>query len=1650
MVKKAKKKNLSSSDKKDKLNKHKPARDYDDDEEENIDEEEEEEMEGEEEEENSFIAKDDEEESNDEEERNNAYNRNLYLNNEKIFRERDKKEAKKKLKKDAGESEKEEEEDEKEISIDEKEQEEAEMSENLNDSELEVIQEKKQKKRRKLHKVRDTEEYRRELDDLKDDIQEDNYQRKDSVSNKSQDENSQMSSGEKNRNNYEEFPEARKEKRRNKYYDDFIDDGEHPRPRRDRGIAPSGKTQLLMQEYISEEDQTIINGDYPERLLARYKIEDLPTLSQEIKSEVEWICELKNYNDSPNKKKKITTLLELYKKDFLDIPYIITYKIYLFDDLQKKELWEIFELDKEYQKLMDLKKKVINSFNSLEPFLNEKIYHNMKEKCIDNAKTIQDLKNMMNYISYNKEKYLSSKVNSENEFQGPIKKSVLNVYYSENLDKCAKQFCLDSNDIAFNLELIRNKEEHSKLLRPPEPFCSITELFQNCIPSNMSENSEKSNISQTKVMDNLCYLIGKEMINHPYIKEFVYEYFRNNCYVYTNPTEEGKKQLDVFHPSFRTKRIRERPIKTFNDDLFLDVIQREKEKLIEVNIEIEEKEEELKEFRYYFTQALNSESNIMENNIGIKQEKDDENNYNNNGDKSDWYIFRESVIKSFFESITKQFKNDIKQELREKAESYVINICSENFYRLLMNGPYVVKLDDLRKKKKKEEKTKKKSKNNANNEEKSGKNKKNNNNNEENETFDETDAVFKDEKLPKVMSFVYDPSDNCTYCVVLNQNGELIDQKTFNFTFKGKNRSGPRQNQNQDNNKDSLSQEQKSCQDLIQHHEPNLIVIGANDLKCNFIKEKITDITDIEINYVSFGDLSVPTIYSNSPISESEFPKQNMYIKQAISLGRYQQNPLQEILQLWKEDINENYCLKIKLHPMQKYVNQYNLMEKMENKAIEVVNLCGFDINKAFEFRHLRNTLMFISGFGPRKAKAFIKNLFAVGKPDTRQDILDEKDYGIGPKLGESFINFIKIKTDITSSNIYNQNYELLDMTRIPLESYNMAKKLINDVFKKEENKDNKENNKKQKKKTGENEEKIVEILRYPEKLNILDINEYIKKQSENLKSQEFEQLKFTIKLIKDELSNPFRDLREIRKDLNINQIFHLLIGDENFKEGMITVARVISIDKEHVQCKLQNDLGATVWFEDIFDNSSENEKVSKEKVKALFKPGSTFEARIKSIDYKNYKADLMTKPSGMRSHKDYIPNVDAISNFFELTEEDKLNLPYINAHMQKNKKYQPRNIKFEKFKNMSYTDCCNYLRNKDIGECVFRPSSLGNNNLTLSYKFYKQIICHLDINEEDKLPGEIISKKLRISNEVYSSLDEILKRYVIPCAQLIKESIKYRKFVHCDTKNEFENMLKEEKKKQTSIINYNFTILKDYPGYIVLGYVPKVNPIYEYIKVKPKGLYFHEKSFSSLDEITNYFKKEYSTEKYREMVRKSVIPTVQYHRSLESHNNNLDDSGKQYYNYSIGSSMGLKEGNNYGSSRKDDNICYICKKPGHIAKNCKNRDNYGHDRRRDNRNSGHFIGGKRNRDNRDRNNKDNNDYRKDRNDRGFDGWSRDHGNDNRKIKKDDDGWGNDSNSNSRKKDNDDVDNFADNWGSDNNENNNNIKSENNKNDDDW
>ena len=56
---------------------------------------------------------------------------------------------------------------------------------------------------------------------------------------------------------------------------------------------------------------------------------------------------------------------------------------------------------------------------------------------------------------------------------------------------------------------------------------------------------------------------------------------------------------------------------------------------------------------------------------------------------------------------------------------------------------------------------------------------------------------------------------------------------------------------------------------FIEKNDPNLILIGANDLKCNNIKEQISNIiTNAKFGikhflHIAFGDLSIPEIYAN-------------------------------------------------------------------------------------------------------------------------------------------------------------------------------------------------------------------------------------------------------------------------------------------------------------------------------------------------------------------------------------------------------------------------------------------------------------------------------------------------------------------------------------------------------------------------------------------------------------------------------------------------------------------------------------------------------------------------------------------------------------------------------------------------------------------
>ena len=1166
----------------------------------------------------------------------------------------------------------------------------------------------------------------------------------------------------------------------------------------------------LEEEYVTEKDKKIKALDYPERLLRHYSEEQLSTLGRDLDLEAEWIFEnlrtfSSNVDNIGNIKKKITLVLEYYKKEFFDIPFIAIYRKMCYEpELTVKDIWKIFELDKEWTKLSDYKQNVKKQWSTIIKFIEPKKVEFMERKYIDNAKSITDLKDAEAFITFTREFHRDEIENEyDNVIHRPHKVSILEKVKDNKIHDFARKFAMTSHDMAINLEIISSGDSKNRLIPPPDPNIDPAHLSFKYIGQVYDQ--------EIKVMTIACKYLAIEMVSYPFIRSYARSYFKKNCTLSTEPTEEGKNELNVFHRSFRVKRIEKKPVETFTNDLFMDIAQCEMKNLITVKIECEEDLKDISErlnFAYNFDSKLNfSSSNISQDN-------------GNESLNSKWRIMREEAIRMLvIEYLFPEFVKEIRAELMENAENFVISECCLAFNNLLLTGPY-----------KKQKLT------------------------------HSDDDLFKDDESPKVMSFIYDSSKNEVYCAIIDQNGELIDYNVFNYLA-----NKPSKNTKSDE-KELYYEDQNKIKDMIEKYTPDLIVIGANDLKCKYIKEQIIAVDPENIiknqgekgsMWITFGDLTIPRIFSNSSLSDKKLKNFNMFIKQAISLGRFKQNPLAEILQLWHEDVNKNNCLSIPLHPLQKMVNKNKLADALEMESIKVTNGVGIEINKAYEFSHLRGMLQFISGLGPRKASYLMDRLLILKGLQMRMQLLTNAL--IGKKIFINCSAFFKIKTQPDTSD--SKRYNLLDMTRIHPESYPLSNTLTSSAV----DDDSKEN-----------EDFTLALLRDPKKFNMLELKDYIKKIEEKSTGS----IKIVIGFIINEFNYPFKDPRPPHKDLTPSEIFYLLVGDENIRPGHIVLARVVRVDSAHVKCRLLNDLEATVWIKHIFEDEN-IDTYREQEMKEKYKEGMLFEARIKSINENSFKVDLETKPSIMSSHKNSMQV--HLDKYFKLLEEDYVNKSYKEESKLENRKYIPRNIKHPAFKNITFVAAIEYLRSRETGDYLFRPSSKGVNNITLTWNFYRHVYSHIDIVEEDKIPGATIGSKFRISNDSYFSIDEIVDRFVKPCDKLVKEIACYRKFYHTDSLEEFEKRLKDDKNKDPALVHYLLTILPEYPQYVILGYCPKINSVIkEYIKVKPRGLFFHGDYFSSIEDLVVWFKKNYGEESYREYLRKIKPPIVDERRRKE------------------------------------------------------------------------------------------------------------------------------------------------------------------------
>ncbi|GLT74544.1 hypothetical protein SLA2020_463320 [Shorea laevis] len=682
----------------------------------------------------------------------------------------------------------------------------------------------------------------------------------------------------------------------------------------------------------------------------------------------------------------------------------------------------------------------------------------------------------------------------------------------------------------------------------------------------------------------------------------------------------------------------------------------------------------------------------------------------------------------------------------------------------------------------------------------------------------------------RVMACCRGPGNPATTFVMLDSSGELLDVLDVDSLHLRSQNVYALQRKKSD---------KLRVLKFIVNHQPHVIVIGAANVSCVELKDTIKEIVSKteesrdayqamgRINVV-YGDEALPQLYESSQISSDQLPTQSGIVKRAVALGRYIQNPLAMVANLCgiqKEIVSWTFS------PLEHYLMPDEKYEMIEQIMVDVTNQVGLDINMALKHVWYLPLLQFVSGLGPQKA-AFLRREMVEGRAISgRKDLTS---FGLSTKVVfHNAVGFLCVRhsgllrpcTDI----------ELLDDTRIHPESYGLAGKLAkaicNDALQ---------------------EEVIKYVKENPELLNEFNVDDY----ADNYEIVEGENMKESLRHIKMELLYGFQDPRAAYKEPTQDEEFKMITSKygDAFAEGRIIEAKVQQVQSQRAFCML--DLGLTgILMKDDFLNEG-GDFALQDKLHG----GDTISCKIKHIDKTSYQVILTCKDTDMKRTKD--EDFCDVDPYYCEGESCPINQKE-NACKDKEfakQNFMPRIINHPKFKNMSLDQAVEFLSDKDVGDSLFRPSSRGPSHLTLTLKVFEKLYVHKDIIEGGKDQKNLTSLLhlgtiLKIGEDTYGNLDEVMDQYVDPVIKHLKEMLSFQKFKG-GLKADVDKLLKAERSEDPMKIVYGFGVSYEHPGTFILTYIRSGNPHHEYVGLLPKGFKFRKCIFEKIEHLVVFFQK--------------------------------------------------------------------------------------------------------------------------------------------------------------------------------------------------
>ncbi|XP_019447116.1 PREDICTED: transcription elongation factor SPT6 homolog isoform X2 [Lupinus angustifolius] len=710
-----------------------------------------------------------------------------------------------------------------------------------------------------------------------------------------------------------------------------------------------------------------------------------------------------------------------------------------------------------------------------------------------------------------------------------------------------------------------------------------------------------------------------------------------------------------------------------------------------------------------------------------------------------------------------------------------------------------------------------------------------------------------DEAAPRVMACCWGPGKPQTTFVMLDSSGEVLDVLyTGSLTLRSQNASDQQRKKN----------DQERVLKFMTDHQPHVVVLGAVNLSCTRLKEDLYEVIfkmveenprdvghEMDGLSIVYGDEFIPRLYENSRISSEQLPSQQGIVRRAVALGRYLQNPLAMVATLCGP---RREILSWKLSSLESFLNPDDKFGMIDQVMVDVTNQVGLDINLAISHEWLFSPLKFISGLGPRKAASLQRSLVRAGAIFTRKDFL--KEHKLQKKVFVNAVGFLRIRRSglAASSSEY---IDLLDDTRIHPESYALAQELAKDVYDEDGTGDANDDD-------DALDLAIEHVRERPSYLKNLDVVEYATAKEEQKKKQQSSLVNLLKKIetlydVKSELIQGFQDWRKQYEEPSQNEEFYMISGEteETLAEGKIVQATIRRVQAQKAICGLDSGMTGILMKEDYSDDYRDIIELSDR-----LHEGDMLTCKIKSIQKNRYQVFLVCKDSEMRSNR--LHNSRDLDPYYH---EDRTCLQSEQDKARKEKElakkhFKSRMIIHPRFQNITADEAMEFLSGKDLGDSIIRPSSRGPECLTLTLKIHDGVYAHKEIVEGGKERKDItsllrIGKTLKIGDDTFEDLDEVMDRYVDPLVTHLKTMLNYRKFRR-GTKSEIDELLRIEKVENPLRIVYSFGILHEHPGTFILTYIRSSNPHHEYIGLHPKGFRFRKKMFEDIDRLVAYFQR--------------------------------------------------------------------------------------------------------------------------------------------------------------------------------------------------